>query len=158
MTWFKRLLAAALCIALTCGLCACGGDKSQIKGTINDFEHACRHLDTEDILECIDPSFSTLFQNNTSILDALRNSDPEQALDNLIPYLFSSNSVNAGMLGSISIKVDNVSVTGDTAAAHGTLSFRVNGDKVRQEINIHMIRVEDVSPAWRISSISFISA
>ena len=158
MTWFKRLLAAALCIALTCGLCACGGNKSQIKGTINDFERACRHLDTEAILECIDPSFSTLLQDNTSILDALRNSDPDQALDNLIPYLFSSNSVNTSVLESISIKVDNITVTGDTATAHGAISFCVNGDKVRQEINIHMIRMENVSPAWRISSISFVTA
>lgn len=156
MTWFKRLLAAALGLALCFSLCACGGDKGQIKGTINDFEHACRDLDAEELLECIDPAISTPIQNGTSILSALSNPDFDQALEYLIPYLFSSNSVDTSVLDTLSIKVDSVSVTGITAVAHSTVSFRVNGEKVRLDADIYMIRVEDVSPAWRISSVSFV--
>lgn len=156
MTWFKRLCAAALCLALFFSLCACGGDKSQIKGTINDFERACHDLDAEELLECIDPAISTPIQNGTSILSALSNPDFDQALEYLIPYLFSSNSVDTSVLDTPSIKVDGVNVTGTTAVAHSTVSVRVNGEKVRLEADIYLLRVEDASPAWRISSVSFV--
>lgn len=156
MTWFKRLCAAALCLAFCFGLCACGGDKGQIKGTINDFERACRDLNAEELLECIDPAISTPIQNGTSILSALSNPELDQALEYLIPYLFSSNSVDTSVLDTLSIKVDGISVTGATAVAHSTVSVRINGEKMQQEADIYLIQVEEVSPAWRISSVSFV--
>lgn len=155
MTWLKRLGAGMLCLALLLGLCACGGDKSQIKGTIREFEQACRDLDAAEILECIDPDISIPIQNGTSILSALTSPRSDPALDDLIPYLFSSSAVDTSVLDSISIKVNSVSIAGTTAVAPSTISFRSNGEKVRLDANIYLIWAEDVSPAWRISSVSF---
>jgi len=140
MRQIKRLLALALAALLALSLCSCGGDKAKIRGTLNDFQTACRTLDLNEILDCFDSDVTTPFRSGATFVSSLIGQSPSEMLDAVVPFLFGEDYASSAFLSSITIKPNSIAVADDAATAMCTVSFQYDGEMVELASTIRLVR------------------
>ena len=156
MKRMKRVAALALALMLSLTLCACGGDRAEIKRTLNDFEHACQTMDLNELLDCIEPSTASTFRTGAGLIGALTGQSSTELLDSVVPFLFGESYADSAFLNSIEIEIEGIAVTDDAATAMGTVSFLINGETLVKDTTFRLVKQGDKeSQAWYISDIDF---
>lgn len=154
MKQIKRLLALALAALLALSLCSCAGDQAKIRGTLNDFQTACRALDLNEMLDCFDSDATESFRSGLTFVSSIIGQSPSEMLDAVVPFLFGENYASSAFLSSITIRPNSIAVADDAATAMCTVSFLYDGETVELESTIRLVREGDGPDAdWYIANI-----
>lgn len=156
MKWITRAAALALALMMSLALCACSNDKAEIKDTLGDFEEACRELDLNDLLDCIDPSTASALRTGAGLLGNLTGQSSAELLDSVVPFLFGADYTDSAFLNSIDLEIEDIAVTDDAATAMCTVSFLFNGEPVARDATFRLVKQgADKDADWYITDIDF---
>ena len=156
MKLMKRSAALILALALSLALCACGGDRAEIKRTLNNFESACQSLDLNEILDCVKPSVADPIRTGASLVGSLTGQSSAELLDSIVPALFGEDYGSSAFLNSIKIKVESIAVTDNAATAMCTVSYLRSEETVERDATFRLVKEGDKeSQAWYIEDIDF---
>lgn len=147
---WKRIFAVTLVAALLLSLCACGS-KGEIKKTLSEFEYACKNLDLNAMLNCIDPTVAKPVQIGLAIYGMVTDNNVEDMLDDLVELVFGENYESSDFLSKLSIIDPDINRSGNTANVECKISFELSGQEFEKEATIKLVEKEDV---WYISGIS----
>ena len=101
------------------GLTGCTSKSDQIKDTLSEFEYACRNLDVNAMLKCIDPDVSDPIRFGLAVFSTFTDADYEDLVDGLFENVssaeFGANFTAEEFLSTISITDMKVKAKKNTA-------------------------------------------
>ena len=147
------ITAIVISIAMLVSLTGCGGSKKEIENLMTEFEYACNTLDFDAVLNCINPKISDKVKLAMGFVGMFTETDTDEMFEKLAEYLSKDDIGGTDFFSSIKIKVDDISISSDTATVSTTLTYKVNGDEVVRESNFKCIYY---TKKWFISSFSIV--
>ena len=151
----KRILVLLMIIALVPTMTACQTKRSAIKERLIEFADACRNLDQDRILDCIDPDISQPIKAGLLIYGASTGEDKDLLLQEIVAELFGENFNAEDLLSQMSIEKVKIKPKRKTAKVFCTLKFKIDGEEFKKKTRIDMIKADD---EWYISGIEFLSS
>ncbi len=156
MKHIKRLLALTLCAGLLLALTACASkDEREIKTTLSNFESACQELDTEALLDCINPTVADVLRTGGDLL-SLVGIDSSAAITSVASTIFGSDYADSAFLSSLHLKTLEIDIDGDEAVALCSLTYELDEEEQQQDVEIELEHtVNDGEAGWFIIDIDF---
>lgn len=154
MRKYTRFIAVLLTAALLLCMSACATKASKIKDTLSEFEYACRTLDVDAILDCIDPGVGDPIRLGLAILSSAAGEDYEDVTDGILEeivyVLFGEDFDPDEFLSTLSVTDAKVETTETGAIVTCMINFEIAGERFEQYSTIVMLEQND---KWYIASI-----
>ena len=148
----KRVLCAVMALMMLVTIASCGA-KSDVNKLIDTFEASCVELDTDGILDCMNPD---VVDPVRSVLDLLGVKDLDkilEALVDIIAFVDFKDDDPKSVLETLKIKPENhvFNDAEDECTVTASVSYTVDGSEVTDVVSFKCILVDE---AWYISRIS----
>lgn len=148
-----------LLIAIAFGTVGCTSKASQIKDTLSEFEYACRNLDVDAMLKCIDPDVSDPIRLGMAVFSTITGTDYEDIVDVLFANIsegeFGTSFDAKDFLSTISVSDVKVKTKKNTATVTCKISFELAGEQFERDAAIDMGKRDD---KWYITYFEILSA
>lgn len=150
----KKILALCMAFVMTLSLVACGNDKGneEIKMTISEFEYACQSLDTDAMLECMDPEVSQPLRAARLALNWITTTDEDIILEMIITSLFGIQD-DTVRLDTTEISINSIESKEDTATVACKIKMDKDEGTYEEDANIQLYR-DNSTGTWYITSIN----
>lgn len=152
MNRFAALILAAV-LLVSC-LSGCSGNATKIRNTLEEFEYACRNLDTDAILGCIDPDVADPIRMVLALYSQATNQDYEDitdtALEDVVYGVFGTDFDPDDFLSTLSVTDAKLKVEDDLAVVECVVNFEIAGEKFARDSAIYLVEIRD---KWYISYI-----
>lgn len=148
----QRMLAVVLIICLLLSMTACKSKSEGIKETLSEFESACRELDVNAMLNCIDPDIAQPIKIGLIVYGKTTGSSIEQTLGEVVTSVFGQNYDPKEFLSNISFEDMKIKAKKRTAKVKCNIVYNIYGEDFKQKATISMMREED-DEKWYISGI-----
>lgn len=147
-----------LIVTMTLGMTGCNSKASQIKDTLSEFEYACRNLDVDAMLDCIDPDVSDPIRLGIALFGTVADMDYEEVVEGLFGNIgrgeFDSSYEAEDFLDTITVSDVKVKAQKDTAVVTCKISFELAGEAFNRDTTIDMVRKND---KWYIADFDMFS-
>ena len=152
MNRFAALVLAAV-LLVSC-LSGCSGNTNKIRNTLEEFEYACRNLDIDAILGCIDPDVADPIRMVLALYSQATNQDYEDitdtALEDVVYGIFGTDFDPDDFLSTLSVTDAKLTVEDDLALVECVINFEIAGEKFARDSAIYLVEIRD---KWYISYI-----
>lgn len=147
----KKMCKAAgmimMLILMTLMLGGCTSDKSEIKDTLGRFEDACRNLDLDEMLDCIEPNVADPIRLGMAIYSGATGQEYKDfvdgTFDQLVTAVFGEDLESNDFLSSISISDAKCEVEKENAAVTCMVKFEIAGEKFERETTVYLHKKGD---------------
>lgn len=151
----NRMIALALAVLLLVScLTGCSGAAGKIRNTLEEFEYACRNLDADAMLGCIDPDVADPIRMLLALYSQATDQDYEDVtdtvLENIVYGVFGTDFDPDDFLSSLAVTDAKLKVDGETAVVSCVINFEIAGEKFARNSEIYLVEVRD---RWYISYI-----
>jgi hypothetical protein len=151
----NRLIALVLAAALLmCCLAGCSGNAGKIRDTLEEFEYACRNLDTDAMLGCIDPDVADPIRLILALYSQATEQDykdvTDEILENIVYSVFGEDFDPDEFLSTMSVSDVELDVDGEVAVVNCVIHFEVAGEQFARDSAIVLVEIRD---RWYISYI-----
>lgn len=149
----KRIVIIMLLASVMLSLSGCSNNKEEIEDLMSRFEDACNELDTDAILECIDPNISDKIRLATGIAGMFAGKESADLTKELAGMLTDDNSLNAGeFFSSIKIEISDIKTKKERGTANTLVEYTIAGEKFKKEATFEYVYNTE---KWYISGFSF---
>jgi hypothetical protein len=153
------LITILLIGTMTMGITGCTSKASEIKDTLSEFEYACRDLDVNAMLKCIDPDIADPIRLGLALVSTFTDADYEDLVDGLFDNIGTSefgSSFNAeDFLSTISVSDAKLKIKKQNATVTCKINFELAGEQFKRDATIKMIKKDD---KWYICSFDMFSS
>ena len=151
----NRMIALMLvALVLVSCLTGCSGAAGEIRDTLQEFEYACRHLDTDAILGCVDPDVADPIRMILALYSQATGRDYEDVTDGILEKvvygIFGEDFDPDDFLSTLSVTDAKLEVDGDEAVVNCVINFEIAGEKFARNSAIYLVEIRD---RWYISYI-----
>lgn len=155
----RRILVIATVVIMSLGIVGCGSDKSEIKDTLTAFETACKSMDINGILKCIDPKVSDPIRLGMAIFSSFSDTDYDEFVETVMDAIIDSGELDSRIdpytfLNTLSFTEVKMKPEKNIATGTCKINFEVNGEKFSRDAEIEMIKKDE---KWYISDMHIIS-
>lgn len=152
MTLIKRAMAILMTAVITLSLTACDTSKSDIRKLMNRFEDACHELDTEKMLDCINPKVADAIETAVGLVGLFTSKPTDEMIQSLANILLDNSLFGASdFFTTVEIKINTVDVAGDEATGTATVTFISDSAEQKKPATFRCIRENEI---WYISKLS----
>ena len=152
MTFIKKTLAIFIVAAIALSLTACDTSKIDIRKLMNRFEESCHELDTEEMLDCINPKVADAIETAAGLVGLFTSKSSEEIIQSLANILFDNSLFGTSdFFTTVEIKINTVDVTGNEATGTATVTYSSDGVEQNKPATFRCIRENEV---WYISKLS----
>lgn len=150
----NRMIALALAAMLLMSCLTGCGKVNKIRDTLEEFVYACRNLDTDAILGCVDPNVADPIRMILALYSQATEQDYEdvtdRALENIVYGIFGTDYDPDDFLSTLSVTDVELDVDGEIAVVSCVINFEIAGEKFARDSAIVLVEIRD---RWYISSI-----
>lgn len=150
----NRMIALVLAAVLLMSCLTGCGAAGEIQDTLKEFEYACRNLDTDAILGCVDPDVADPIRMILALYSEATEQDYEDVtddvLENIVYGLFGADFDPDDFLSTLSVTDPQLEIDGDTAIVNCVVNFEIAGEKFARDSVIVLVEIRD---RWYISYI-----
>lgn len=147
----KKIVIVLLVCTILLSLCGCKRTEG-ITNTLQNFGQACRDLDLNAMLNCVDPTIAKPIQFGLALYGVVADSDVQDTLDDLVGLVFGEDYRSSEFLSTLQFSDFHLSGHGSSAKVNCKVSFELSGQSFTREATITLVEKDDT---WYISKISF---
>ena len=152
MTFIKKVLAIFMVAAIALSLTACDTSKIDIAKLMNRFEDACHELDTEKMMDCINPKVAGAIETAAGLVGLFTSKTTDEIIQSLADILFDNSLFGTSdFFKTVEIKINTVDVAEDEATGTATVTFISDGAEQKKPATFRCIRENET---WYISKLS----
>lgn len=155
----RCFVSIILIVTMAFGMTGCVSKTSQIKDTLSEFEYACRNLDVNAMLKCIDPDISDPIRLGLALVSTFTDADYEDLVDSLFDNIgaseFGSSFDAEDFLSTISVSDAKLKTKRHSATVTCKVNFELAGEQFKRDATIEMVEKDD---KWYIYSFDMFSS
>lgn len=154
---WKRITALTLVLVLlVSSMTGCSAQKTEVLDKLDEFTYACRNLDVDALLNCIDPDIAEPIKMGLVLFSTATGQDYEDVIDgiliDLVGSIFGSDYDPDAFLSTLTISNPKVTVRGKQAKIRCVIGFEIAGKKLSREATIVMAKEQK---KWYVANVDF---